>query len=185
MIPSLSKYAVGPHLFDVRIGSVSGLHGLKGRLKIKSEFNNPTLVLSAREILFVTEDGALQFHCEIDQIRFEQSSFYLLLRDHNSRTEVEKYCGLDAYVLKSELAQLTEDEWWASDLVGLQVFSVGGELIGTVSDVLGEHGELLEVTKIGSTNEEPVLVPFAKALVPVVDLAAKRIEIDPIPGLFD
>jgi 16S rRNA processing protein RimM len=35
------------------------------------------------------------------------------------------------------------------------------------------------------TPKQKLMVPFVKALVPVVDLENKRLEISPIPGLLD
>jgi len=180
----LEKFTVGPTCFDIRVGNVVSLHGLKGTLRIRPEFNNPSLILSAGNVLFV-KDGASFAQCQVERMRFENGLFYLVLRSHPSRNHVEKYLGLDVFVAKAELAKLSEDEWWVSDLVGAQVYTTKGELIGTVSDAVGEHCELLEITKYGAENDEPILVPFVKRLVPLVDLSARRIEIDPIPGLLD
>jgi ribosomal 30S subunit maturation factor RimM len=58
-------------------------------------------------------------------------------------------------------------------------------LVGTISDVVGANAELLEITKIDSTGEEPVLVPFVQSLVPTVDLKAGRVEVVDLPGLLD
>ena len=43
-------------------------------------------------------------------------------------------------------------------------------------------GDTLEIERAGGP---PVMVPFTRAVVPVVDLAAGRLVVDPPPGLFD
>jgi 16S rRNA processing protein RimM len=180
----LEKFTVGTTCFDIRVGTVVSLHGLKGTLRIRPEFNNPSLILSAGNVLFA-KDSAIFAQCQVEQMRFENGLFYLVLKNHPSRDHVEKYLGLDVFVAKAELVELSEDEWWVSDLIGAQVYTTKGELIGTVSDAVGEHCELLEITKCGAESDEPILVPFVKRLVPLVDLSLRRIEIDPIPGLLD
>ena len=81
------------------------------------------------------------------------------------------------------------------DLVGLPVFmQEDGKFIGTVVDLINAGNDLLEV-RLGeeevmekdSKNKNPknVLIPFVKAIVPVVDLEANRIEITPPDGLLN
>jgi 16S rRNA processing protein RimM len=179
-----TKFTQGALVFDLNVGKVTGVHGLKGTLKIRCEFNNPALIMDARKILF-TKGDAVVSETEIEKMRFERSTLYVTLKDHTSRNDVEKYIGNDVMMVRSELPDLDENEWWVNDLVGIQVYTTKGELVGAVSDVLGERGEFLEITKCDSPGKEPVLVPFVKQLVPVVDLLGRRIEIEPLPGLLD
>jgi len=174
----------GATVFDLQIGKATGVHGLKGTLKVRCQFNNPALVMDARKILF-SKDNAAVSEQEIERMRFEKGLLYVGLKDHTSREDVEKYIGLDVMFSRAELPELDEDEWWVSDLVGVEVYTTKGELVGSVSDVLGERGELLEITKCGGKDQEPILVPFVKQLVPVVDLPHRRIEVEPLPGLLD
>jgi 16S rRNA processing protein RimM len=107
-------------------------------------------------------------------------------------------------VPESDRPQLGEDEYHVLDLIGLEVFmQESGESIGTVVDVLSAGNDLLEVqlsqeavnrqpsiiqnpkSKIQNPKSKTVLIPFVKAIAPVVDLAAKRVEITPPPGLLE
>jgi 16S rRNA processing protein RimM len=54
--------------------------------------------------------------------------------------------------------------------------------VGVVNDVLHLGQDLLEVRRPGAGD---ILVPFVKAIVPDVDLAAGRIRIDAPPGLLN
>ena len=78
-----------------------------------------------------------------------------------------------------------EDEFHDHVLRGMSAELVGGgRRIGEVVDVLHlPHGDVLVVRRADSDAE--VLVPFVKAMVPVVDVAARRLEIDPPEGLLD
>jgi len=177
------KFTHGASVFDLRVGKATGVHGLKGTLKVHCDFNNPALVMNARKILFTKEDTVVS-ESQIERMRFEKGMLYVGLKNHSSREDVEKYIGLDVIFSRAELPDLAENEWWVSDLVGVDVYTTKGVLIGSVSDVLGERGELLEITKCGAVDQEPILVPFVKQLVPVVDLPGRRIEVEPLPGLL-
>jgi 16S rRNA processing protein RimM len=72
-------------------------------------------------------------------------------------------------------------------LVGLEVFDqVSQTLVGTVTDVFSAGNDLLEVALSQPEGKpSPVLIPFVRAIVPVVDLDNRRIEITPPAGLLD
>ncbi|HSM81791.1 MAG TPA: ribosome maturation factor RimM [Nodosilinea sp.] len=88
--------------------------------------------------------------------------------------------------------RLDPDEFYVADLVGLRVIvQATGEEIGTVTDLFAAGNDLLEVTyyspeveKSPPAKARTVLVPFVTAIVPVVNLAAGYVEIDPPPGLL-
>ena len=76
-----------------------------------------------------------------------------------------------------------EDEYYDSQLVGLVARLTDGAVVGTVQEVLHlPHGDVLAVAR-GEQGE--ALVPFVRAIVPRVDLAAGELVLDPPPGLLD
>ena len=78
-------------------------------------------------------------------------------------------------------APLPGDEFYHSDLIGLDVVDTGGEPLGRVHAV-HDHGagDILEVRPAGGA---PLLLPFTRAVVPTIDLASRRIVADPPYGL--
>jgi 16S rRNA processing protein RimM len=74
------------------------------------------------------------------------------------------------------------DDFYDTDLVGLAVVDPGGAALGTVTGVEhGAGGDRLVVTREGADH----LVPFVAALVPEVDVAARRVVVDAPEGLWD
>ena len=108
-------------------------------------------------------------------------SVLMRLDGYNSRNEIEALIGAEIYTQKSQLRELDEDEWWFGDLVGLTAYTTGGEKIGVVSAIVDTGNYLLEIESNGKT----FLVPFVKELVPLVDIKAKRLEIEALPGLLE
>lgn len=123
------------------------------------------------------------------------------------RDRAEALRGCLLMVPESDRPPLGEDEYHVLDLVGLEVFlQESGESIGTVVDVISAGNDLLEVqlhqkdeevavetlhaasvqkSKVKSQNFKRVLIPFVKAIAPVVDIEAKRVEITPPSGLLE
>lgn len=75
------------------------------------------------------------------------------------------------------------DEFHAHQLEGLRAELVDGTVVGTVKEIAhGPGGELLVLTR---ADLPEALVPFVTAIVPVVDLDAGRVVLDPPEGLLD
>jgi 16S rRNA processing protein RimM len=76
-----------------------------------------------------------------------------------------------------------DDEWYDEQLVGLSADHVDGHALGVVVRV--DHGLAQDLLVVRPPAGEEVLVPFVTALVPVVDVAGRRVVIDPPGGLFE
>lgn len=166
------------------VGKVVGVHGLAGCMKIRPSTNNPDLLLDMTAV-FVGKEGDERMPCSVEEIRMDKKNMLLKVKEIADRTEAEKLVGCQVETLRSQVRDLDEDEWWARDLVGLPVFTTDGALVGTIFDVIGEQGQFLEIENASHQGEERILVPFVKALVPVVDIRARRIEVVNLPGLLD
>ena len=78
---------------------------------------------------------------------------------------------------------MPDDEYYHSDLVGLEVLDTGGARLGKVTSVQDfGAGNILEIA--GNGLKEPAMLPFTLVNVPTVNLAAGKIIIDPPEGLF-
>jgi 16S rRNA processing protein RimM len=100
-----------------------------------------------------------------------------------SKEEADAKRGTKLFVPRSRLPDLPDDEYYYSDLEGLDVFDTGGAPLGQVKSV-HNHGasDLLEIKRPNSNAT--VLLPFTNAAVPTVDLKLGRIVADPPLGIF-
>ncbi|MCU1524371.1 MAG: ribosome maturation factor RimM [Microbacteriaceae bacterium] len=82
-----------------------------------------------------------------------------------------------------DLAEQSEEEdaWYDHQLVGLSVIRDGVK-VGTVS--LVDHLPAQDLLHVATDSGE-VLVPFVKAIVPAVDIAAGTLTVTPPAGLFE
>ena len=69
-----------------------------------------------------------------------------------------------------------EDDFHVLQLIGCQAHLVDGDLFGEVSDVLNLPGQDVLVIKVDC---DEVLISFVRALVPIVDITAKRLTVIP------
>jgi 16S rRNA processing protein RimM len=101
-----------------------------------------------------------------------------------SREQAEALRDCHLVVRESDRPPLEEGEFHVMDLIGLEVFDQATQAkVGTVTDVFAAGNDLLEVALEREGNPK-VLVPFVEAIVPIVDLASRRVEITPPVGLI-
>jgi 16S rRNA processing protein RimM len=97
------------------------------------------------------------------------------------RNAAEVLNGLELGVPRDRLPPASEDEFYHADLIGLAAVARDGTALGTVVAVQNYGaGDLLE---IAPKRGETLLIPFTRAAVPDIDLAAGRVTIDPPEGL--
>jgi 16S rRNA processing protein RimM len=98
------------------------------------------------------------------------------------RDAAERLKGIRLYVARAALPPPGEEEYYHADLLGLAVELDDGTPLGRVKAVHDfGAGDSLEVERPGKA---PVMVPFTRAAVPVVDLAHGRLVVSPLPGLL-
>jgi 16S rRNA processing protein RimM len=161
------------------IGAIIGAFGIKGELRVKSFCADPDSIGDYG--VLTNEDGTQSFDLKI--IGPIKGGYAARIADVRYRDQADELKGTSLYALRVDLPTLPDDEFYHSDLIGLPVIDTGGVKLGTIVAVY-DHGagDFLEINAIGQKNA--ALLPFTKAAVPTVDLAAGKVIIDPPKGVF-
>ena len=160
------------------VGAIAGSFGLRGEVRLKSFCAEPEAIASYGPLF--TEDGARSFTVKLT--RPVSGGLGARLSGIATKEEADALRGTTLHVDRAKLPRLPDDEYYYSDLIGMEVRDTGGALLGTVTAVHNHGaGDLLEV---GAAGREGLLLPFTVAVVPTVDAATRRIVVDP-PGDLD
>ncbi len=98
------------------------------------------------------------------------------------REEAYKICGSELVVPEEDLPELSQDEFWVHDLIGLRVTTEDGSEVGSVSDVILLPAHDIYVVK--GPEEREILIPVVSEIVTSVDLESGIIMINPPKGLL-
>jgi 16S rRNA processing protein RimM len=162
------------------VGAIAGAFGVGGEVRLKSFCAKPEAIAGYGPLW--TEDGTRSF--AVTLTRPVAGGLAARLSGVADKEAADALRGRRLYADRAALPALPDDEFYHADLIGLAVHDPGGALLGHVRAVLNHGGgDLLEVHAQG--RREPVLIPFTRAVVPTVDLAAGRIVVDPPEGLFE
>lgn len=161
------------------VGAIAGAFGVRGEIRIKSFCANPEDIQSYSPL--TTEDGSQSFSISLS--RPISNGFAAHLDGIVTKEQADALRGTRLFARRDQLPSLPDDEYYHTDLVGLEVHDTGGKLLGHVKSVQN-HGaaDLLEIH--GAGLKDTVLLPFTLVVIPTVDLTAGRIIADPPDGLF-
>jgi 16S rRNA processing protein RimM len=161
------------------VGVIGAPRGVRGELRVKSYTADPAALAGYAPL--TDESGRREFRLTL----LEAKGDMLVARIEGvaDRDAAEALKGVRLYVARAALPPAGEGEYYQADLIGLRAETRDGAALGTVRAVEDfGAGPLLEIA-LGDGRS--VLVPFTDAVVPVVDLGAGRVVVDPPPGLLD
>lgn len=163
----------------ITIGQIGGAFGVQGDVRLKSFCAEPETIVDYGP--YYAPDGR-EFATLVLTGR-TKGGFTARLDGVVTKEQADALRGTALSVARTRLPQLPDDEFYHADLIGMQVVDTGGADLGRVKAVHNHGaGDLLELIVPGATAT--VLLPFTKAAVPTVDLAAGRMVADPPEGIF-
>lgn len=171
----------GPTEERVCVGEIGAPRGLRGDFTVRSFTADPRAVAGHGPLTTDRPGSSLRL-----RIVGEKKGALVVRADGvDDRTAAEGLRGCRLYVARSALPRPDQDEYYYADLIGLRAMfdpTDGGTSPGRVAAVY-DHGAgpVLEIERDGAPS---VLVPFSKAAVPDVDLAAGRLVVASLPGLL-
>ena len=98
-------------------------------------------------------------------------------------TAAEALRGTLIEIDEADLPPLEEGEYYLHDLLGLAVVSTAGDAIGTLADVLTTGAN--DVYVIRRERQPDALIPAIPDVIRAVDLDARTMTIEAMPGLLD
>jgi 16S rRNA processing protein RimM len=173
----------------VIVGRVGRPHGIRGELVIGVRTDEPDLRFAVGAVLDAHAEPdpgpGDQPTLTVARTRWHSGQLLVTFEGITDRTAAGELTGSWLSVDSARLPRTGDpDEFRDHELIGLCVRTPDGGLVGEVTDVL-HHGQDLLVIKRADGGAQECLVPFVKALVPEVDVAAGLLVIDPPPGLLD
>jgi len=167
------------------VGRINSLWGLRGHVKVTALTSSPTR-FQPGEFLIVRDE-----YRRVLDLRTPQGFPIVQFEGYEDATAAEALRGATIEIDETDIAALPEGEYYIHDLVGLEVVTRNGEVVGTLSDVLttGANDVYLvrcpprEGDREGRRRE--VLIPAIPDVIVAVEVSAGRLIIDPLPGLLD
>ena len=149
---------------QVLIGKITSSHGVRGLVKIHLYIESPEVVSNLK--FFNDENGNKIF--DIVSLVKHKNLYLVKLEGLEDRDQSDALRGTELFMGGLELPELEEEEFFISELNGLQVKDSKGEEFGTIRSVFNfGAGDVLEITK---SSGEYFMITFTKENVPTVSI---------------
>ena len=158
----------------IYIGEIVNTHGIKGELRILSDFKYKEKIFKENFKLYV---GSKKEELTIKSTRYHKIYDMVLFNDINDINAAIIYKGDKVYINKCDLKI---DGYLNEDLIGLDVY--GNSYIGKVKEVIKSKAH--EILVVENQNKKN-MIPNIKEFIKNVDLKNKRIDINEIEGLIN
>jgi 16S rRNA processing protein RimM len=161
------------------VGRIGRPHGLRGEVTVQVRTDSPQERFAAGAQLGAGAGRTLT----VDAVRPHAGNLLVRFAGVTDRAAAAELRGVLLTVEIIELPVLDDpDEFYDHQLEGLAAVGPDGAELGTVREVMHAPASDLLVVE---TDRGEVLVPFVRAIVPEVDLAGRRVVLDPPAGLLD
>lgn len=161
----------------IYIGKIVNTHGIKGEIRILSDFKYKDRVFLSNRRIYIGEERIEEI---IDTYRRHKIFDMITLKGYNNINQVLKYMKKPVYIKKNDLS-LSDKEYLDSDLIDLNVVFNNREV-----------GRVLAIKKVSDTNkvieaiinDKRILIPYHNDFIKSVDLVNKIIELELIEGMI-
>lgn len=149
----------------VIVGKVINFFGIKGELKVKSNFDKKERVFKIGNNILINNEPL-----KITSVRIHKNNYLIRVNDINDINLVTKYIGYNVYFKKSDLG-LTDNEYILEELIGADVMD-NNENIGKVIEIYTSSN--MNYIKVKYSNKT-YLIPLIDEYIDHFDRDTKTI----------
>lgn len=161
----------------IYIGKIVNTHGIKGEIRILSDFEKKDKVFVKGMPIYI---GRKKEREVINTYRHHKNFEMITMDGYNDINQILRYKGLYVYIKKDDL-KLEDGEYLETDLIDLTVI-VDGEVKGVITDIRDSgHNKFLVI----KTDIKEVFIPYQKEFIGNIDFNKKEIVVLPIKGMFE
>lgn len=160
----------------ILIGKIVNTHGIKGELRIISDFPYKDRVFKNNFNIYIGKDKINEV---INTYRHHKIFDMITLKNYNNINEVLKYKGSLVYINRLDL-QLNDNEYLECDLLDFNII-INNNIIGKLSSFENHNNNKIIIVK---NKEKEILLPYNSNLIENINLDKKEIIYKNIEGLI-
>ena len=157
------------------VGRITAPFGVTGELRVMLDTEFPERL--TERPLFVGQEHRQMI---VEGLRQHGREALLKLSGVNTLDAADRLRGQELFVALADAAPLPAGRFYPHQIVGLAVWTADGDHYGIVSDVLSRPANDIYVVRHAGKE---VLVPAIEDVVKAIDVAARRMVIEVVPGL--
>ncbi len=163
----------------LKVGVITTTHGLRGGIKVLPMTDRLDRFKNLEWVYIEGQDKKWL----IKDVKIRPKDVILELEGLDTIEKVEPLKGKYLLTDEDQRQALEDDQYYVSDLIGLQVHLMNGELIGTLTQVIPTGAHDIYVVKSIDEKKE-WMIPAVKAFIKDISLEEGKVLVEPIEGLL-
>ena len=163
----------------LELGQIVNVKGLKGEVKVNPFTENIDRFDELKTVLIKFKNESKEF--EIEKVGYHKNQVILKFKWINTIEEAEKLRNSYILIDRNDLEPLEEGVYYITDLLGLEVYTEDGTLLGKVDDIYNTGSNDIYVVKDDLGKQK--LLPGIPEVLKNVDLEHGKIIVNLIEGL--
>ncbi len=165
----------------LKVGAITSTHGVRGEVKVFPTTDDVTRFKKQKDYLLKTKDGYMPVR--VRSVKYFKQFVILGFEEFSSPEDILPYRRCELYTDREHAIKCEEDEYFITDLIGIDIFDEDENKVGILKDVIqtGANDVYIALNDKG----EELLIPAIKECILDVDIKDKKMKIHVLPGLFD
>ena len=151
----------------IYIGTITDTHGIKGELRIKSNFEYKDQIFKKDFNIYIGDNKIKE---TINTYRYHKIYDMVTLYNYDNINQVLKYLKQKVYVLRSDLN--INNGYVLDDLINMSIYE-NNILLGKVIDIFDNNGNIL----LNIKGEKEFYIPYNDNFIKKVDINSGKIEV--------
>lgn len=164
----------------LEIGQIVNTYGIKGFLKVVPLTDDMTR-FEKLEAIYIEKNKKLETKI-IEQVKYHKNLVLLKLKDIDDIDQAIVYKNCYLKIDRKDAVELPEDSYFIIDLIGVQVYTQEGELLGSITDVFPTGSNDVYVIKDDLGRQ--ILLPAIGEVIKQVDIPNKEMIVKLMDGLI-
>ncbi|MBO0462610.1 ribosome maturation factor RimM [Enterococcus sp. DIV1298c] len=167
----------------LNVGKIVNTQGIKGEVRVISTTDFPEERYKKGSILTLFQEGKAPVELTVKSHRKHKNFDLLSFENHPSINDVEKYRDGILRVSKEDLVELTENEYYYHEIIGLKVIDENEKELGKIKEILSPGAN--DVWVIQRPKKKDALIPYIDSVVQEVDVENGLVRVTLLEGLID
>ena len=151
----------------ISVGKIVAPHGVRGDVRVAILTDFPDRFHKLRTVhldngMILTVEGA----------RRHKQFVLLKFKGLDTMSDVEQLRGQLIKVTREDVVVLPAGHYYFFDIIGLEAYTVAGEKLGTIRDILQTGSNDVYIAEL--PGQKPVLIPALKQVVKQIDIPGKK-----------
>jgi 16S rRNA processing protein RimM len=165
----------------LRVGRITGAHGLKGALRFRPDNPDSDTLEQVKRVFLESAGTSREFRLTA-MTPLNPTTRRITLEGVADIDAAESLSGAVVMIAAEDVPPAKPGEFYYYEAIGCEVFLTDGSRLGAIEEIFSNGAHDVWVVR---DAEREVLVPVIEDVVKAMDLPARRVTIEPIPGLLD